>query len=108
MLEGMNPRADVPPTRLCPQRGRLLSLTWRLLCRPLGTTCLHHRSACTTVTHPRRPRPVLGRPDQHVAWRGDELPAAGAAAVLDIVLGHAAVAPGDAPSEGALVSAPAR
>jgi hypothetical protein len=51
---------------------------------------------------------VLGRPDQHVAWRGDELPAAGAAAVLDIVLGHAAVAPGDAPSEGALVSAPAR
>jgi hypothetical protein len=62
MLEGMSPRADVPPTRLCP----------------------------------------------HVAWRDDELPAAGAAAVLDIVLRHAAVAPGDAPSEGALESAPAR
>jgi len=30
---------------------------------------------------------VLVRPDQHVAWRGGELPAGGAAAVLDRVLG---------------------
>ncbi|MFJ5272906.1 FAD-dependent oxidoreductase [Streptomyces sp. NPDC088358] len=32
---------------------------------------------------------VLVRPDQHVAWRGTELPDAGAAAVLDRVLGGA-------------------
>ncbi|GIF53037.1 2-polyprenyl-6-methoxyphenol hydroxylase-like FAD-dependent oxidoreductase [Asanoa ferruginea] len=31
---------------------------------------------------------VLVRPDQHVAWRGGPLPAGGAAAVLDRVLGH--------------------
>ncbi|WP_408635671.1 aromatic-ring hydroxylase C-terminal domain-containing protein [Phytohabitans suffuscus] len=31
---------------------------------------------------------VLVRPDQHVAWRGAELPAGGAGAVLDRVLGH--------------------
>lgn len=30
---------------------------------------------------------VLVRPDQHIAWRGTELPAGGAAAVLDVVLG---------------------
>jgi hypothetical protein len=30
---------------------------------------------------------VLIRPDQQVAWRGAELPAGGAAAVLDPVLG---------------------
>ena len=30
---------------------------------------------------------VLVRPDQHVAWRGDQLPAGGAGAVLDLVLG---------------------
>ncbi|MCW2498197.1 FAD-dependent monooxygenase [Jatrophihabitans sp.] len=30
---------------------------------------------------------VLVRPDQHVAWRGAELPAGGARAVLDLVLG---------------------
>jgi hypothetical protein len=30
---------------------------------------------------------VLVRPDQHVAWRGDHLPAGGAGAVLDLVLG---------------------
>jgi 2-polyprenyl-6-methoxyphenol hydroxylase-like FAD-dependent oxidoreductase len=30
---------------------------------------------------------VLIRPDQHVAWRGSELPAEGAGAVLDLVLG---------------------
>ncbi|GAA4460200.1 FAD-dependent oxidoreductase [Phytohabitans houttuyneae] len=35
---------------------------------------------------------VLVRPDQHVAWRGTALPAAGAGAVLDRVLGHAAPA----------------
>ncbi|MFC0528626.1 FAD-dependent monooxygenase [Phytohabitans kaempferiae] len=33
---------------------------------------------------------VLVRPDQHVAWRGGTLPPAGAGAVLDRVLGHAA------------------
>ncbi|WKU03384.1 hypothetical protein [Micromonospora sp. HUAS LYJ1] len=33
---------------------------------------------------------VLVRPDQHVAWRGGQLPPAGAGAVLDRVLGHAA------------------
>lgn len=32
---------------------------------------------------------VLIRPDQHVVWRGTRLPDAGAAAVLDQVLGHA-------------------
>ncbi|MEW1722012.1 FAD-dependent monooxygenase [Streptomyces sp. NPDC093109] len=31
---------------------------------------------------------VLVRPDQHVAWRGTQLPVTGAAAVLDQVLGH--------------------
>ena len=31
---------------------------------------------------------VLVRPDQHVAWRGARLPAGGARAVLDHVLGH--------------------
>ncbi|MDT4977433.1 MAG: hypothetical protein QOG98_3191 [Pseudonocardiales bacterium] len=30
---------------------------------------------------------VLIRPDQHVAWRGDQLPTGGASAVLDLVLG---------------------
>ncbi|MTD54376.1 FAD-dependent monooxygenase [Amycolatopsis pithecellobii] len=35
---------------------------------------------------------VLVRPDQHVAWRGTDLPAGGAAAVFDHVLGVAAVA----------------
>ncbi|SDJ39747.1 2-polyprenyl-6-methoxyphenol hydroxylase [Frankineae bacterium MT45] len=30
---------------------------------------------------------VLIRPDQHVGWRGDELPDGGAAAVLDLILG---------------------
>ncbi|MFD5631014.1 FAD-dependent oxidoreductase [Streptomyces sp. NPDC127072] len=44
---------------------------------------------------------VLVRPDQHVAWRGAELPAGGAAAVLDHVLGG-----GRRPAEtGALVTA---
>jgi 2-polyprenyl-6-methoxyphenol hydroxylase-like FAD-dependent oxidoreductase len=33
---------------------------------------------------------ILVRPDQHVAWRGDQLPAGGAGAVLDLVLGVAA------------------
>ncbi|MCW2647836.1 MAG: putative monooxygenase [Pseudonocardiales bacterium] len=41
---------------------------------------------------------VLIRPDQHVAWRGDQLPTGGANAVLDLVLGvryaaHAATSP---------------
>jgi 2-polyprenyl-6-methoxyphenol hydroxylase-like FAD-dependent oxidoreductase len=30
---------------------------------------------------------ILVRPDQHVAWRGDRLPAGGAEVVLDVVLG---------------------
>jgi hypothetical protein len=30
---------------------------------------------------------VLIRPDQHVAWRGAQVPEGGAAAVLDLVLG---------------------
>ncbi|MFF0822903.1 FAD-dependent monooxygenase [Micromonospora haikouensis] len=45
---------------------------------------------------------VLVRPDQHVAWRGTTLPAGGAAAVLDRVLGRSTVAPDAA---GALVAA---
>ena len=32
---------------------------------------------------------ILVRPDQHVAWRGAQLPAQGAGAVLDVVLGSA-------------------
>jgi 2-polyprenyl-6-methoxyphenol hydroxylase-like FAD-dependent oxidoreductase len=35
---------------------------------------------------------VLVRPDQHVAWRGDQLPAGGAGAVLDLVLGVTSIA----------------
>jgi 2-polyprenyl-6-methoxyphenol hydroxylase-like FAD-dependent oxidoreductase len=31
---------------------------------------------------------VLVRPDQHIAWRGTDLPEGGAAAVLDLVLSH--------------------
>jgi len=42
---------------------------------------------------------VLVRPDQHVAWRGTELPPGGAAAVLDRVLGHSAPTP--TPTKGA-------
>ncbi|SOD72577.1 2-polyprenyl-6-methoxyphenol hydroxylase-like FAD-dependent oxidoreductase [Jatrophihabitans sp. GAS493] len=34
---------------------------------------------------------VLVRPDQHVAWRGAELPNGGAAAVLDLILGAALI-----------------
>ncbi|MFF3855387.1 FAD-dependent monooxygenase [Micromonospora sp. NPDC002575] len=45
---------------------------------------------------------VLVRPDQHVAWRGATLPAGGAAAVLDRVLGRSTAAPDAA---GALVAA---
>ena len=33
---------------------------------------------------------VLVRPDQHVAWRGAQLPPGGAGAVLDVVLGQTA------------------
>ncbi|WP_406118254.1 FAD-dependent monooxygenase [Streptomyces sp. NBC_00989] len=40
---------------------------------------------------------VLIRPDQHVVWRGTRLPDAGAAAVLDQVLGHAEAAAEPAP-----------
>ena len=40
---------------------------------------------------------VLIRPDQHVVWRGARLPDAGAAAVLDQVLGHAESAAEPAP-----------
>lgn len=46
---------------------------------------------------------VLVRPDQHVAWRGAELPAGGAAAVLDRVLGgraHRAEAEAEAGADG--------
>jgi 2-polyprenyl-6-methoxyphenol hydroxylase-like FAD-dependent oxidoreductase len=46
---------------------------------------------------------VLIRPDQHVAWRGAEVPAGGAAAVLDLVLG-AAGAP-DVPAAAELAAA---
>ncbi|WTW40122.1 hypothetical protein OG933_41670 [Streptomyces sp. NBC_00016] len=38
---------------------------------------------------------VLIRPDQHVVWRGERLPAGGAGAVLDRVLG---LAPAPAPA----------
>ncbi|HXL94015.1 MAG TPA: FAD-dependent oxidoreductase [Streptosporangiaceae bacterium] len=37
---------------------------------------------------------VLIRPDQHVAWRGAQVPDGGAAAVLDLVLGAAGGRPG--------------
>jgi 2-polyprenyl-6-methoxyphenol hydroxylase-like FAD-dependent oxidoreductase len=48
---------------------------------------------------------VLVRPDQHVAWRGSQLPAGGAGAVLDHVLGlRRASAAGD-PADSALVAA---
>ncbi|MFF5306581.1 hypothetical protein ACFY5F_45190 [Streptomyces sp. NPDC013161] len=40
---------------------------------------------------------VLIRPDQHVVWRGTRLPDAGAAAVLDQVLGYAGAAAEPAP-----------
>ena len=40
---------------------------------------------------------VLIRPDQHVVWRGTRLPDAGAAAVLDQVLGHAGAKADPAP-----------
>jgi 2-polyprenyl-6-methoxyphenol hydroxylase-like FAD-dependent oxidoreductase len=36
---------------------------------------------------------VLVRPDQHVAWRGTDLPPGGADAVLDLVTGHHALSP---------------
>jgi 2-polyprenyl-6-methoxyphenol hydroxylase-like FAD-dependent oxidoreductase len=43
---------------------------------------------------------VLIRPDQHVAWRGAQLPAGGAAAVLDLVLGVTASGPAAAGPAG--------
>jgi 2-polyprenyl-6-methoxyphenol hydroxylase-like FAD-dependent oxidoreductase len=42
---------------------------------------------------------VFVRPDQHVAWRGDDLPPGGAAAVLDAVLGAARPAEVLAPTD---------
>jgi hypothetical protein len=48
---------------------------------------------------------VLIRPDQHVAWRGAQVPGGGAAAVLDLVLGGARdAAAGPAGSELAAAS----
>ncbi|MEV7729593.1 FAD-dependent oxidoreductase [Streptomyces sp. NPDC087917] len=50
---------------------------------------------------------VLVRPDQHVAWRGAELPDGGAGAVLDHVLGHGSAEDG-APGLVAAGTAPSR
>jgi 2-polyprenyl-6-methoxyphenol hydroxylase-like FAD-dependent oxidoreductase len=47
---------------------------------------------------------VLIRPDQHVAWRGAQVPDGGAAAVLDLVLGGARHAAGR-PAESELAAA---
>jgi 2-polyprenyl-6-methoxyphenol hydroxylase-like FAD-dependent oxidoreductase len=48
---------------------------------------------------------VLVRPDQHVAWRGSELPPGGAGAVLDHVLGLRRASEAGEPADGALVAA---
>jgi 2-polyprenyl-6-methoxyphenol hydroxylase-like FAD-dependent oxidoreductase len=47
---------------------------------------------------------VLVRPDQHVAWRGNQLPAGGAAAVLDHILGLRPASEGAEPADSALVT----
>jgi hypothetical protein len=47
---------------------------------------------------------VLIRPDQHVAWRGAQVPDGGAAAVLDLVLGTASGSAGG-PGESELAIA---
>jgi 2-polyprenyl-6-methoxyphenol hydroxylase-like FAD-dependent oxidoreductase len=57
--------------------------------RGLPLTVIHLPAALREVY---RPGFVLVRPDQHVAWRGAELPPGGAAAVLDLVLGVPALA----------------
>lgn len=48
---------------------------------------------------------VLVRPDQHVAWRGNQLPAGGAAAVLDHILGLRPASEAGEPADSALVAA---
>ena len=48
---------------------------------------------------------VLIRPDQHVAWRGSQLPDGGARAVFDHTLGLRRAADCGAPADGALVAA---
>jgi hypothetical protein len=48
---------------------------------------------------------VLVRPDQHVAWRGNQRPAGGAGAVLDHVLGLRRASEAGEPADGALVAA---
>jgi 2-polyprenyl-6-methoxyphenol hydroxylase-like FAD-dependent oxidoreductase len=49
---------------------------------------------------------VLVRPDQHVVWRGGELPRAGAGAVLDLVLGHGGPLGDVVPAHRSMVVAP--
>ncbi|MCW2601271.1 MAG: putative monooxygenase [Frankiales bacterium] len=55
--------------------------------RGLGFTVIHLSSP--EVRELYAAGNVLIRPDQHVAWRGDSTPEAGAGAVLDVVLGLA-------------------
>jgi 2-polyprenyl-6-methoxyphenol hydroxylase-like FAD-dependent oxidoreductase len=47
---------------------------------------------------------VLVRPDQHVAWRGSQLPDGGAGTVLDHVLGARRASEVSEPTDGALVA----
>jgi 2-polyprenyl-6-methoxyphenol hydroxylase-like FAD-dependent oxidoreductase len=47
---------------------------------------------------------VLVRPDQHVAWRGSQLPDGGAGAVLDLILGLRRASEAGAPTDSALVT----